>query len=172
MTWVGIWCVLEAMKWRILMCAAHIIRLNQLAFHWNGYSMGQCLLDSLIVGVSLSCRFLSGSCKQRRGIVSWFLVSVLLQGISMEIKMTSWYVIILLHFTGEGGKGKGLGEHGKSMLAACKCREKNPHEKANMLLSTNTFPFIHPSITRVHSEELHFHSVSLHLRINSLHRCW
>ncbi len=36
-------------------------------------------------------------------------------GISMEIKLTSWYVIILLHFAGEGGKGKDLGEHDESM---------------------------------------------------------
>lgn len=60
----------------------------------------------------------------------------------MEIKLTSWYVIILLHFAGEAGaKEKELGEHGESMSARTHREETDTH-KANTQLPANTFlPF-------------------------------
>lgn len=90
-----------------------IIRLNQLRFIRKHSFMGQ--FSQLAGYISLSPFLLSLSSLLSRGLVQVMerycenisCVHVR-SGISMEIKLTCWYVIILLHFAGEEGKAKDL----------------------------------------------------------------
>lgn len=133
------------MKQEAVMCVPPIIKLNQLRFIWKCCFMGQC---SQIAGYISLCpcfccalipipRFSAGN-----GEVTWvhFLYMCSLWDLRREKRLTSWYVIILLHIAGEEGKGM-ISEKTRACTHIHTEREKDTL-KANTLPSVNTFlPF-------------------------------
>lgn len=108
----------EALKWKNVMCVHLIIRLNQLRFMRKcGFMEQFSQLSSYSIShylfvLSISSVLLLQVMESYSQHISYINV---LSGISMEIKLTSWDVIILLHITGERGKSRDLREHGESM---------------------------------------------------------